>query len=606
MKKIKLLTLLLALSTFAFAQTPHNMQWGSYTQNFNSLLNNTMNTNTVYPSGWSVFEYGSSSSANQAYRGSTGSSTAGDAYSYGAANSNERSFGSQASGSNNVSFGFGFINNTGYALTSIDVAATMEQWREGSGAGLDSSYFSYSTTATGIDDTAAAWTSLAALDLFSASNVLTTGALDGNLALNQNTIAGTITVALPTSGTIFFKWIDLNSAGSDDGLSVDDLSLTLYDMNGPLPPGPPTITSTSPLDNSINVPLSTTSLTITLDQAIASLGTGNVTLKDLTNSSSVTVTNVTTSGNTATLGGISLQSNTSYAVQIDSGLLLTGTGAFGGIGNDTTWNFQSENTTPPPAVTSLNETFTGCSDPMFGVFAAHSETGGQNWRCTTFGHNDSSAVRMNGYANGGPKDNIDWLVSPPLDFSGMAAPHLHLWGKLRFPANTTKEILVSTNYSGLGSPTTATWTAVQGPSWPMLDTIWRYFSNTDLTSYKANNFHIAFKYTSDTTNADEWSIDDILVTDGPLSTSRFTSTDLKISVLGDVNSQLNLQTASSKARTVNYSLLDMAGRKIENGTLKIDKGRQQHKLNVSSLNSGLYFLNLSSEQARTAVKFIIK
>ncbi|MBK8144565.1 MAG: hypothetical protein IPK62_05975 [Bacteroidetes bacterium] len=69
-----------------------------------------------------------------------------------------------------------------------------------------------------------------------------------------------------------------------------------------------------------------------------------------------------------------------------------------------------------PPVTSLNETFTGCASPLLGLFTETSVVGAQTWRCSNFGHNDTDAVYMNGYAGGMTNDNEDWLVSPCLRY----------------------------------------------------------------------------------------------------------------------------------------------------------------------------------------------
>lgn len=603
MKHFNLLTTLLLLSVCASAQIPYNMQYGSYLQNFNSLANSGTSSNLL-PSGWALYETGSN--ANADYSIGTGSSTAGDSYSFGAANSADRALGGLLSGSLTPTFGFGFRNNTGYNLVSINVSATMEQWRASNSVDIDSCYFYFSTNASGIDDTAATWTRFAACDLYSAVNPNTGSALDGNLPANQLAVNGIITVNLAIGDTIFMKWVDINITGADDGLAIDNLSLTLNDINGPIPAGPPTIVSTTPADNAQNVPLTTNSLAITLDNPIASLGAGSVTLTNLTNSSATNVSGLTFSGTTLTISGITLTSNTDYAVQIDSGKIITTNGAFHGIKDSSTWNFKTENTTPPPAVTSLNETFTACNDPVFGVFKAYSALGNEEWRCTTFGRNDSNAVRMNGYANGGNRDNEDWLISPPLDFSGMTSPQLNFWSKLRFPASNIKEVMVSTNYSGLGDPTLANWTALQVNGWATLDTNWKQFTNTDLTPYKASNFFIAFKYSSDTSDADEWSLDDIIITNGNVSTSFLAGRDIAIKVLGDVGSQLTIQLSAAEAANLDYAILDISGRRINSGSLSVLAGKQIYQIDADRLSSGVYLLQIRDAHASHALKFLVK
>jgi uncharacterized protein len=79
-------------------------------ENFDTLAN-TGTTNTALPSGWLLSETGTN--ANAAYGAGTGSSTAGDVYSFGAAASTERAFGTLRSGTLIPVVGACFTNNTG-------------------------------------------------------------------------------------------------------------------------------------------------------------------------------------------------------------------------------------------------------------------------------------------------------------------------------------------------------------------------------------------------------------------------------------------------------------------------------------------------------------
>lgn len=610
MKKINLLILFLALSTFAFAQTPFSLTGASAATNFNggSLDNGTGSSLSTFPAGWGLAELGGGSSANGFYRAGTGSSNAGDARSFGAASTQERAFGGVASNSVQAILGFAFTNNTGNSITQMNVSYTGEQWRAGDTSSLvDSLLFEYSLNATSTNDSSATWTSVQALNFLSPNPTggASTGALDGNNASNQGALSSNIMATVANSATVYFRWRDINIVGSDDGLSIDDFVMTVTTTGGPLPPA---LVSTMPADNATNVPVSTTSMTITLDNNIMMFGNGSgATLVNITNSSSVSIpmANISFSGMTATLSGVTLVSNTDYAVQIDSNVLQTNNGTYPGIYDNTTWNFKTQNTTPPPAVTSLSETFAGCMDPVFGVFKASSEVGGQNWRCTIFGHNDSIAVHMNGFA-GGPKDNIDWLVSPALDMTAMTNPHLNFWSRLRFPDNNQKELYISTNYTGLGSPAAATWQQIQINNWSSLDTNWQQFTGVDLTQYKGSTFYIAFKYTSDTSAADDWYLDDIEIIEGPNAVVNFSAEELAVKVLGGVSDILNIQSVSSKERKLKFAVVDMAGRVITKGPLDIYKGRQQHGINVSKLSGGMYFLQLVGDRSVATVKFIVR
>ncbi len=610
MKKIKLLSILLILSSVAFAQTPFNLTGATATQNFNagSLDNGSGNMLNTFPSGWGLAEAGSGSSANGFYRAGTGSSGAGDARSFGAANTQERAFGSVGSGSVRPAIGFAFTNNTSNTITQMNVSYVGEQWRTGDSLPLvDTLVFEYSLNASSIDDSAATWVGVSALNFYSPTPVHQ-GSLDGNLASNQTNLSSMIPAQVPNASTVYFRWRDGDISGTEDGLAVDDFSITVTTSGGPLPP---VLLSTTPADNATNVPVSTTALTVTIDNNITMLNNGGVaTLVNISNatSSSIPVSSMTFNGATATLSGVSLASNTDYAVLIDANILQTANGPFAGIADSSVWNFTTENTTAPPAVTSLNETFTGCNDPNFGVFTAYSEVGGQNWRCTTFGNGDTNAVRMNGGT--GPTttfDNEDWLISPPLDLSAMSMPLLEFYSKIRFSGTNSKELLVSGDYSGTGSPAAANWTAIQIPNWSALDTVWRKFSPIDLTSYKSSNFHLAFKYVSASTGtADEWTIDDVKITEGATAVTSWTKEELEVTVLGDAHASLNLLFASSKERNMKYQVVELGGRAVAKGNIQVLGGTANQVIALPSLAAGMYFLEVHNAEGKALVKFMVK
>src|SRR5437879_2843904 len=94
----------------------------AYTQNFDTLANT--GTSSAVPAGWAFSESGTN--ANTTYSTGTGSSNAGDTYSFGAAASTDRAFGTLLSGSLVPTIGACFVNNTGAPITSLAIAHTGE------------------------------------------------------------------------------------------------------------------------------------------------------------------------------------------------------------------------------------------------------------------------------------------------------------------------------------------------------------------------------------------------------------------------------------------------------------------------------------------------
>ena len=196
------------------------------TENFNTLVSTatgTLAANT--PGGWGFVETGTG--ANTTYTAGTGSSNAGDTYSFGATSNTERAFGGLQSGTVVPTIGGRFVNNTGATINSLLISYNGEQWRLGTTARAipDKLDFQYSLNATSL--TIGTWTDVDTLDFSGPFTVGTVGALDGNAAANRTAVSATISSLSIASGAEFFiRWNSFDATGSDDGLAVDDFSIT--------------------------------------------------------------------------------------------------------------------------------------------------------------------------------------------------------------------------------------------------------------------------------------------------------------------------------------------------------------------------------------------
>jgi predicted extracellular nuclease len=198
------------------------------TENFDTLSNTAgSTTNTALPTGWYITEGGGGARDNEQYAVDTGGSTTGDTYSYGAAGSTERALGELRSGTLIPLFGAKFTNNTGNTITSLDISYTGEQWRFGGvhSTVADRLDFQYSTNAT--DLSTGTYLDANALDFNPPVTTGTAGALNGNAAANRTAISSSITgLSIPAGATFFIRFNDVDATGADDGLAVDDFSIT--------------------------------------------------------------------------------------------------------------------------------------------------------------------------------------------------------------------------------------------------------------------------------------------------------------------------------------------------------------------------------------------
>ena len=215
----------------------------AYTQNFDTLA--SAGTSSSVPTGWDFVE--ALANANTTYTAGTGSGNAGDTYSFGAAASTERAFGGLQSGTLNPTIGASFTNNTGTTISALVISYMGEQWRLGAVGRVDRLDFQISTDATNL--ATGTWTDVNTLDFTAPVTAGTLGALNGNVAPNRTPVGATIAgLSISDGATFFIRWTDLNAAGADDGLAVDDFSLT-PDIGD----AAPMVSSTSPINGAINV-----------------------------------------------------------------------------------------------------------------------------------------------------------------------------------------------------------------------------------------------------------------------------------------------------------------------------------------------------------------
>ncbi|HNG95990.1 MAG TPA: hypothetical protein PLB32_24520, partial [Acidobacteriota bacterium] len=193
----------------------------AYTQNFDTLA--TSGTSSTVPTGWDFSE--TSTNADTLYAAGSGSSATGDTYSFGTGASGDRAFGTLLSSNLVSTVGASFTNNTGTAINGLTIAYTGEQWRLGATGRTDRLNFEYSLNASSLST--GTWTAVTALNFTAPITAGGTGALNGNTAANRTAISSTISGLNLANGAVFWiRWTDLDASGSDDGLGVDDFSLT--------------------------------------------------------------------------------------------------------------------------------------------------------------------------------------------------------------------------------------------------------------------------------------------------------------------------------------------------------------------------------------------
>jgi DNA/RNA endonuclease G (NUC1)/fibronectin type 3 domain-containing protein len=313
------------------------------TENFDTLSNVALSTtNTALPTGWYITETGGGTRDNEQYGVDTGASTTGDIYSYGSAAATDRALGELRSGTLIPVFGAKFTNNTGTTITSLAVSYTGEQWRFGGvhSTVADRLDFQYSLNAT--DLSTGTYLDANALDFNPPVTAGTAGALDGNAAANRTAISSTITgLSIPNGATFFIRWTDVDATGADDGLAIDNFSVT---VPGAPPNTAPTITP--PANPAATVAQNAAPFTVGLSGS----DDGSIYNWSATPGTGVTSVNVTAGQGTA---------NVTYTVTLTAGFSGTATFTATLSDNVNTAANQAVNITvvaPPAAPTGLAAT----------------------------------------------------------------------------------------------------------------------------------------------------------------------------------------------------------------------------------------------------------
>ncbi|MFD2569251.1 putative Ig domain-containing protein [Spirosoma soli] len=318
------LMVLLVAPGAAWAQVSFTSGVLSYTQNFNNLAN-TGSSNPWTDNSTIIGWY----SSRTLYLANNGNTNTGGLYSFGA-DATDRSLGSLGSGSANpVLYGVQFINNTGNAITSINVQYKGEQWRKG--ANPNSLTFSYKVGATSI--TESDYTSVGSLSFTSPqSGTVTPLNIDGNST--GGVVSATIPVTVNNGQTVWLRWSDVDDLGADAGLAIDDLTITAT-TQVPVTPTVNLSVSTNTAteaDATVVTVTATASAAVTGDQtvALAVTGTGITTQDYILSSATITIPNGTTSGAVSfTVANDALAEGTETAVLTisspSSGLVLGST-----------------------------------------------------------------------------------------------------------------------------------------------------------------------------------------------------------------------------------------------------------------------------------------
>ncbi len=150
-------------------------------------------------------------------------------------------------------------------------------------------------------------------------------------------------------------------------------------------------------------------------------------------------------------------------------------------------------------------------DNGLSSWSTYNVIGSQVWGTTNFGNPTPSAY-MNGFQSGA-QNNEDWLISNAIDLSTVTNTIFFFETDKRYDGNDL-EVYYSTDYSGGDPNSDGTWTMVDAVMDPNANSwnTWTNSGNIDISSVDGQStVYIAFKYTSDTSAASTFELDNVTV-----------------------------------------------------------------------------------------------
>ncbi len=155
-----------------------------------------------------------------------------------------------------------------------------------------------------------------------------------------------------------------------------------------------------------------------------------------------------------------------------------------------------------------------------GQTTGYNSVGAQVWEYASYGL-PAGCSYMNGY-DGGPQDNEDWLITDGFDCSNFTNVTLRFDHARNYGDNSGLSVLISTDYDGVSDPSGFTWTDLTSQfTFPATGTwVFSDAGTVDINSLVGPSTYVAFKYTSNTSDAATWEVDNITVA-GDLNFSVF-------------------------------------------------------------------------------------
>ena len=243
-------------------------------------------------------------------------------------------------------------------------------------------------------------------------------------------------------------------------------------------------------------------------------------------------------------------------------------------------------------------------DEGLGVFSVYDAYGDQTWHQGTY--QGITYANMNGYANGAPHQNEDWLIGevPGMTDTQFTDVFLEFRTAMKFDGDPLR-VVVSGDYDGYSDPSDYEWIDITDAfDFSTGNYEWVESGNVniiDVVGDFANSgypWYVAFIYTSTDEAASSWEIDYVKVTGKWIASVNENGTMM----VGLYPNPAREQVSFMLNNDAQVSVFDMTGRKVSEMECKAG----QAQIGVSEWENGVYFVNIRFADGTSAVSKFVK
>lgn len=202
---------------------------GSYFQDFGTIDITSWTNNVTYPGWYMAGTFQSHQDITTAVP-----SNSGGFYTYECNGNNDQKIGSRASGgSGTLRYGVVLQNTTGSAISHVRVAYKGYQLSLAQNGAINTIAFDYVVGSTAPAIGATGGTAVPALNFTQLQSNTTSGSnqVMGYPCTQMTTLSSCITVNIPNNSYILLRWTDVDDAGNDHHMAVDDIDVQFLATN---------------------------------------------------------------------------------------------------------------------------------------------------------------------------------------------------------------------------------------------------------------------------------------------------------------------------------------------------------------------------------------